>query len=141
MLAPVVRDRKGEYAKELAKLRKDGFVRVNIDGELHELAEPPKLDKNKKHTIEVYVDRLVKKDGIRQRLTDSIELAAKLAEGIVKISPLEGERPALLREVRLHDLRHLATRRSRRGCSRSTTRTAPARPATASAPRCSSIPT
>ena len=91
VLAPVVRDRKGEYATELAKLRQDGFVRANIDGELYELSEPPKLDKAKKHTIEVFVDRLVRKDGIRQRLTDSVELAAKLAGGVVKISPLEGE--------------------------------------------------
>ena len=75
----------------LAKLRQDGFVRANIDGELAELAEPPELAEGKTHTIEVFVDRLVKKDGIRQRLTDSIELAAKLADGIVKISPLEGD--------------------------------------------------
>src|SRR5450432_2896460 len=91
VLAPVVRDRKGEFATELAKLRQDGFVRANIDGELYELAEPPKLEKTKKHTIEVFVDRLVKKDGIRQRLTDSVELAAKLTGGIVKVSPLEGD--------------------------------------------------
>jgi excinuclease ABC subunit A len=91
VLAPVVRDRKGEFAIELTKLRQDGFVRANIDGELYELSEPPKLDKTKKHTIEVFVDRLVRKDGIRQRLTDSVELAAKLAGGVVKISPLEGE--------------------------------------------------
>jgi excinuclease ABC subunit A len=91
VLAPVVRDRKGEYTTELAKLRQDGFVRANIDGDLHELADPPKLDKNKKHTIEVFVDRLVRKDGIRQRLADSVELAAKLAGGVVKISPLEGD--------------------------------------------------
>ncbi len=78
-------------AELLAKLRQDGFVRANIDGELDELAEPPKLDAGEPHTIEVFVDRLVKKDGIRQRLTDSIELASKLADGIVKISPLEGD--------------------------------------------------
>ncbi|HTA19244.1 MAG TPA: excinuclease ABC subunit UvrA, partial [Polyangia bacterium] len=91
VLAPVVRDRKGEFATELAKLRQDGFVRANIDGELYELAEPPKLEKTKKHTIEVFVDRLVRKDGIRQRLTDSVELAAKLTGGIVMVSPLEGD--------------------------------------------------
>jgi excinuclease ABC subunit A len=91
VLAPVVRDRKGEFAQELTKLRQDGFVRANIDGDLCELSDPPKLDKNKKHTVEVFVDRLVRKEGIRQRLTDSIELAAKLTGGIVKISPLEGE--------------------------------------------------
>ncbi len=88
VLAPMVRDRKGEYKKELDGLRKQGFVRVNVDGELLDLAEPIKLDKNKKHTIEVYVDRLAIKADIRQRLTDSIELALKLADGIVKISPV-----------------------------------------------------
>jgi excinuclease ABC subunit A len=88
VLAPMVRDRKGEYKKELDSLRKQGFVRVNIDGELHDLSEPIKLDKNKKHTIEVYVDRLAVKPDIRQRLTDSIELGLKLAEGIVKVSPV-----------------------------------------------------
>jgi excinuclease ABC subunit A len=91
VLAPVVRDKKGDFAPLLTKLRQDGFVRANIDGDLHELAEPPTLSKTANHTIEVFVDRLVKKDGIRQRLTDSIELAAKLAEGVVKVSPLEGE--------------------------------------------------
>src|SRR3954453_4088983 len=88
VLAPMVRDRKGEYKKELEQLRKQGFVRVNVDGELHDLSDPIKLDKNKKHTIEVYVDRLAVKADIRQRLTDSVELALKLAEGIVKISPV-----------------------------------------------------
>jgi excinuclease ABC subunit A len=88
VLAPMVRDRKGEYKKELEGLKKQGFVRVNIDGELHDLSETIKLDKNKKHTIEVYVDRLAVKPDIRQRLTDSIELGLKLAEGIVKISPV-----------------------------------------------------
>ncbi|HXU70832.1 MAG TPA: excinuclease ABC subunit UvrA [Polyangia bacterium] len=88
VLAPMVRDRKGEYKKELESLKKQGFVRVNIDGELHDLSEQIKLDKNKKHTIEVYVDRLAVKPDIRQRLTDSIELGLKLAEGIVKVSPV-----------------------------------------------------
>src|SRR5260221_11450192 len=88
VLAPMVRDRKGEYKKELDSLRKQGFARVNVDGELHDLSEPIKLDKNKKHTIEVYVDRLAIKPDIRQRLTDSVELALKLAEGIVKVSPV-----------------------------------------------------
>jgi excinuclease ABC subunit A len=91
VLAPVVRDRKGEYKKELDKLRRDGFVRANIDGELVDLAEAPKLDPHKHHTIEVYVDRLVLKPDLRQRLTDSVELCCKLAEGLVKIAPLEGE--------------------------------------------------
>ncbi|HXU81538.1 MAG TPA: excinuclease ABC subunit UvrA, partial [Polyangia bacterium] len=91
VLAPVVREQKGDFAKDLARLRQDGFVRANIDGDLVELASPPKLDKAKPHTIEVFVDRLVRKDGIRQRLTESMELAAKLSGGLVKISPLEGE--------------------------------------------------
>jgi excinuclease ABC subunit A len=93
VLAPIVRDRKGEYKTELDGLRKQGFVRVNVDGELRDLADPIKLDKNKRHTIEVYVDRLVIKhplDQIRQRVSDSVELACKLAEGVVKISPLDG---------------------------------------------------
>ncbi|MDB4965727.1 MAG: Excinuclease subunit [Myxococcales bacterium] len=88
VLAPIVRDRKGEYKKELESLKKQGFVRVNVDGELHDLGDPIKLDKNKKHTIEVYVDRLAVKPDIRQRLTDSLELGLKLAEGIVKVSPV-----------------------------------------------------
>jgi excinuclease ABC subunit A len=91
VLAPVVREKPGSFADLLGKLRQDGYVRANIDGDLTELAEPPKLDAATPHTIEVFVDRLVRKDGIRQRLTDSIELAAKLAEGVVKISPLEGD--------------------------------------------------
>ncbi len=90
VLAPVVRDRKGEYKKELEQLKKQGFLRVNVDGDLCDLSEPIKLDKNKKHTIEVYVDRLAVKPDIRQRLTDSIELALKLAEGVVKVSPVLG---------------------------------------------------
>jgi excinuclease ABC subunit A len=87
VLAPIVRDKKGEYKKELDDLKKKGFVRVNVDGELKDLGEAIKLDKNKKHTIEVYVDRLVVKPDVRQRLTDSIETALKLTEGLVKISP------------------------------------------------------
>jgi excinuclease ABC subunit A len=88
VLAPIVRDRKGEYKKELEALKKQGFVRVNVDGELLDLSEPIKLDKNKKHSIDVYVDRLAIKADIRQRLTDSVELALKLGEGIVKVSPV-----------------------------------------------------
>jgi excinuclease ABC subunit A len=91
VLAPVVRDKPGDFVSLLAKLRQDGFVRANVDGELAELADPPKLDKAKNHSIEVFVDRLVRKDGIRQRLTDSVELAAKLTDGVVKVSPLEGD--------------------------------------------------
>ena len=85
LLAPIVRGRKGEYRKELKQLQADGFVRVRIDGEMYELAEPVALDKNKKHTIEVVVDRLVVKEGIETRLADSLETALHLAEGIVRV--------------------------------------------------------
>ena len=92
VVAPTVRDQKGDFRRELEDLRRSGYLRASIDGDLVDLAETiPKLDKNKKHTIEVFVDRLVRKDGIRQRLTDSMELALSLAGGIVKISPLEGD--------------------------------------------------
>ncbi|MEK6608142.1 MAG: excinuclease ABC subunit UvrA [Myxococcota bacterium] len=91
VLAPIVRARKGEYKKELDKLRRDGFTRVAVDGEVHDLAEPIPLDKNKQHTIEVYVDRLAVKAGIERRLADSVELALRLADGIVKIALVEGD--------------------------------------------------
>jgi excinuclease ABC subunit A len=91
VLAPVVRDKKGDFQQELNRLRQDGYVRANIDGELHDLSSPPKLEKSKKHTIEVFVDRLARKAGVEQRLSESVELAAKLSGGLVKIAPLEGE--------------------------------------------------
>jgi len=83
--APVVRGRKGEYKKELTEYRKSGFARVKIDGTVYTLDEDITLDKHVKHTISVVIDRLVVKDGIRKRLTDSIETALKLAEGLVVI--------------------------------------------------------
>lgn len=83
--APVVRGRKGEYTKQLEGYRKSGFARVEIDGSIFELSEDIKLDKNIKHNVSVVVDRLVVKDGIRKRLTDSLETALKLAEGLVVI--------------------------------------------------------
>ena len=83
--APVVRGRKGEYQKELDGFRRSGFVRVEIDGIVYDLSEEIKLEKNVKHNISVVVDRLVIKDGIQKRLSESIETAVKLAEGIVVI--------------------------------------------------------
>ncbi len=103
VLSPVVRDKKGDFAEELARLRQEGFVRANIDGELVELADPPKLDKTHKHTIEVFIDRLVRKAGIEQRLAESIELAAKLGGGLVKISPLEGDDLLFSQRFACHD--------------------------------------
>ncbi|WP_417670508.1 excinuclease ABC subunit UvrA [Roseibium sp.] len=82
LLAPIVRGRKGEYRKELAELMKKGFQRVKIDGEFHEIAEAPALDKKFKHDIDVVVDRIVVRDDIAGRLADSLETALGLADGI-----------------------------------------------------------
>ena len=86
VLAPVVRGRKGEYEKLLDELARKGFPRARIDGEVRELSEPIRLPRNYKHTIEVVVDRLVAKPGIRRRVADSIETALELAEGIASIA-------------------------------------------------------
>ncbi len=91
VMAPIVRGRKGEYAKELDGIRRSGFVRVRIDGSIYDLSEDIKLDKNKKHNIEVVVDRLVINDEIKSRLTDSVETATHLAEGNVLIDVAGGE--------------------------------------------------
>jgi len=93
VLAPVVRGRKGEYEGLLEELAKQGFSRARIDGEVHELSDAPKLARYEQHTIEVVVDRLVRRDGIERRLTDSLETALKLAEGVaeVQIVPKDGE--------------------------------------------------
>jgi excinuclease ABC subunit A len=85
VLAPVVRGRKGEYEGLLDELAKQGYVRARIDGEIHELAGPPKLARYEQHTIEVVVDRLVRRDGIERRLTDSLETALRLAEGVAEV--------------------------------------------------------
>jgi excinuclease ABC subunit A len=90
LLAPLVRGRKGEYRKELRQLQADGFVRVRIDGEMHELGGEIDLDKNKKHTIEVVVDRLVVKEGIDSRLADSLETALRLGDGLVRVEQVGG---------------------------------------------------
>jgi len=85
VLAPVIRGRKGEYHKLLENIQKSGFVRVRIDGSIYELGEEIQIEKNNKHSIEAVVDRLVVREGISSRLTDSIETALKLAEGLVII--------------------------------------------------------
>jgi excinuclease ABC subunit A len=87
--APVVRDRKGEYKDLFEELRNEGFSRVKVDGEQHTLDEPPALDKKFKHTIEVVVDRLVMKEDLRTRLTQSVETAAQLAEGLVVVDRID----------------------------------------------------
>ena len=91
LMAPLVRGRKGEYRKELRQLQADGFVRVRIDGEMRELGDEIVLDKNKKHTIEVVVDRLVVKEDIVSRLSDSLETALRLGEGLVRVEVVGGE--------------------------------------------------
>ncbi|MGD9650601.1 MAG: excinuclease ABC subunit UvrA, partial [Dongiaceae bacterium] len=91
ILAPIVRGRKGEYKKELQDLQKRGFQRVKIDGKLYTLDKTPTLDKNKKHDIEVVVDRLVVADDIKTRLADSLETALKLAEGLVYAENADNE--------------------------------------------------
>ncbi|MRR39562.1 excinuclease ABC subunit UvrA, partial [bacterium] len=88
--APVISGRKGEYTKLFEGLAKDGFVRVSIDGEMYDIEDLPKLDKNKKHNIDVVVDRIVLKEGITQRLIDSVEIACRLSEGVLKISDDKG---------------------------------------------------
>ncbi|MGN0522607.1 MAG: excinuclease ABC subunit UvrA [Eubacterium sp.] len=85
VMSPIVRGRKGEYVKELDNIRKSGFVRVRVDGSVYDLSEEIKLDKNKKHYIEVIVDRLVINEGIKSRLADSIETATHLSDGTVLI--------------------------------------------------------
>ncbi len=91
LLAPVVRGRKGEHQKLLERAKRSGYVRVQIDGSIYELTEEIKLDKNKKHNIEIVVDRLVVKPGIEKRLTDSIENVLNLAEGLLTVDVIGGE--------------------------------------------------
>ena len=91
LLAPVVRGRKGTHVKLLERARKSGYVRVRIDDNMYELSEEIKLDKNIKHNIEIVVDRLVVKEGIEQRLTDSIENVLNLAEGLMAVDVIGGE--------------------------------------------------
>ena len=93
LLAPIVRDRKGEYRKEFLELRKQGFQRVKVDGSFYELDEPPTLDKKFRHDIDVVVDRIVVREGLETRLADSLRTALDLADGIaiLETAPTEGE--------------------------------------------------
>jgi len=91
ILAPVVRGRKGEFKKELEKFHKDGFVRARIDGEMRQLDEEIILDKRRNHTIEIVVDRLLIKDGVKDRLNESVRTALKLANGGVLVSIVDGD--------------------------------------------------
>ncbi|PZX16016.1 excinuclease ABC subunit A [Palleronia aestuarii] len=93
LLAPIIRDRKGEYRKEFLELRKQGFQRVKVDGQFHELDQPPTLDKKFRHDIDVVVDRIVVREGVETRLADSFRTALDLADGIaiLETAPKEGE--------------------------------------------------
>jgi len=91
LLAPIARNRKGQYAKELESARKSGFVRVRIDGIMYELSEEIKLEKNKKHNIEIVVDRIIIKEGIESRITDSLETIFKLTDGLALIDVIDGD--------------------------------------------------
>ena len=91
ILAPVIRGQKGEHIKVFESARKGGYVRARVDGNLYELTETIKLEKNKRHDIEIIVDRLVVKESIRSRLADSVETAANLAEGLVLCDVIGGE--------------------------------------------------
>ena len=93
LLAPMIRDRKGEYRKEFLDLRKQGFQRVKVDGTFHDLDDPPTLDKKLRHDIDVVVDRIVVKEGLETRLADSFRTALNLADGIavVELAPTEGD--------------------------------------------------
>ena len=97
VLSPLVRGRKGEYRKELLQLRKDGFTRVIIDGQQHELADDITLDKKKKHTIDIVVDRIIIRSGVERRLADSLEIALKHGDGVAQVSP-DGHEPVLFSE-------------------------------------------
>ena len=160
LLAPIVRGRKGEYRKEFAELQKKGFQRVKVDGEFHEIAEVPALDKKFKHDIDVVVDRIVVRPDLGSRLADSFETALKLADGIAiaefadrpcrrrdseRIAPTSRRTRRMSgsssRSISPARSRASPSRRSSRGCSRSTIPSAPARNATGSAPSSASSPT
>jgi excinuclease ABC subunit A len=96
ILAPYIRGKKGEYRKQMLQMVKEGFTRAVVDGTMIELADPPTLDKQKKHTIDVVIDRLVVKDGIQQRLADSLETTTRVSKGLVKILYQEGNREELM---------------------------------------------
>ncbi len=93
LLAPMIRDRKGEHAHVFEQLRRDGFVRVRIDGDIYDLDELPKLDKKKKHSIDAIIDRFKVRDDLQLRLAESIETGVTLSNGLIIISYMDGEKP------------------------------------------------
>ncbi|KXT78042.1 Excinuclease ABC subunit A [Streptococcus sp. DD13] len=104
VLAPVVRKKKGQHKTVIEKIQKDGYVRVRVDGDIYDVTEVPELSKSRQHTIEVVVDRIVLKEGIRSRLFDSVEAALLLAEGYVVIDTMDGEELLFFRALCLSGL-------------------------------------
>ncbi|HVT02638.1 MAG TPA: excinuclease ABC subunit UvrA [Thermoanaerobaculia bacterium] len=96
VLAPYIRGKKGEYRKQMTQMVKEGFTRAIVNGAMVELADPPLLDKQKKHTIDIVIDRLVAKEGFEQRLADSLEVATRVSKGLVKVLYAEDSREELL---------------------------------------------
>ncbi len=92
ILSPIVRGKKGEHKNILENIKKEGFIRVIVDGEMYEVTDEIKLEKNKKHDIEIVVDRIIVKEGIEGRLTDSLETALKLSDGLVIVDVIDKER-------------------------------------------------
>ena len=144
VMAPVVRGRKGEYGRLLDEMRAQGYARARIDGELRRLDEPIELDKKFKHDISVVVDRLVMKEGVRKRLSESVEAASQLADGLVEVETLpdgaRGRDDAFLASASRAWSAAPRCRSSSRGSSPSTRRTAAASAATGSASSGSSTP-
>lgn len=91
ILAPIVKSKKGQHKKVFEKIKKQGYVRVRVDGEIYDISEAPELEKNKNHQIEIVIDRIVIKEGVRSRLFDSIEAALRLAEGYALVDIIDGE--------------------------------------------------
>ena len=138
LLAPVVRGRKGEHVKLLQQAKKSGYVRVRIDGNMYELSEKIKLDKNIKHNIEIVVDRLVVKPGIEKRLTDSMETVLNLSNGLALVDVQDQETLRFSQSFSCPDC-GISIDEVEREVFRSTIRSAHVRTAMASATRWSSI--
>jgi excinuclease ABC subunit A len=141
LLAPIIKERKGEHTKTLENLASQGYIRARIDGEVCDLSDPPKLELQKKHTIEVVIDRFKVRDDLAQRLAESFETALELSGGTAVVADMDDPKRKSCFSPPTSPARFAATACAswNRACSRSTTRQAPARPVTVSA--CSSIST
>lgn len=135
LLAPIIKERKGEHTKTLENLASQGYIRARIDGEVCDLSDPPKLELQKKHTIEVVIDRFKVRNDLSQRLAESFETALELSGGTAVVADMDDEKAEeLLFSANFAcPICGYSMRELNRVCSRSTTRQAPARPVTASA--------